>query len=996
MNTTSKNKRNLTVFLAIICFMLILMNLSAPVYAAVPSGRAADLNVTVTNNNNGTYTVSVVVYRSAWFTGATTFALGLADSVDWDNGAVWGYCTNPQQEGTQRRLGKPNGYVEYYYCDHSRLDSELPPFFDNNGVVTKSFIVPANEVKPYVVLKFTPANSYAYVGGASPTVGNVCAQSGNISNLFTPNYNIVFNGNGVTSGSTSSMLNLVYGTTYTLNANGFVKTGYRFAGWGKNRTTGVDYNNQQQISNLSSTGGTVNLYAIWNANTYTINYNGNGSTSGSTTSSGHTYNTSKNLTKNGFKKDGYDFIGWSKNASATTATYTDQESVKNLTSTHGDTITLYAVWKPHVYTVTLDGDGATNDATASVNPTYSKDMPNITTPPRKFYTISYDSNKGTCKTESSYAEYVFKGYFTGKNGTGTQYYDAEGKGLKKWDKTADTTLYAAWDSVSIVLPENIERNYTVHFNTEDDTMVISGETNSIVECTFDGWYTAKNGGTKVNSPYTPTKNIKLYAHWIDNGTIFPKLQKKDSSFVGWFTKPQSLETLTDCLYKGGGVDSTVKIPSNDSEYVYGGGGTDWDYSNKISFDLADKNILELYPWFNQFPVYNDTLSKYDNITEENENTYDIIAYENQNITYDQLLGFVNVQDYEDDYCQSLENLEESIKEQSNAENLKLKIVSIEYMNDGGYDDGVGSYVIENPIKLDTDKINIGNFIITYEVTDDGIVQYPGLHDNVTLTITKKGYILYNNNPSIVPISRFIIASDENINADNIENYLIKGHIIKDIEDDMNVVPWWISNTYNELNETEKKDYDTYNNLKNTKENNTFTIENSKQKLMDTIFITNISDLTFNPEYDLKNPDVTKEWKKFSDIKELFEYRETHKEEFENVLSFKIHIKVIDQFGKTNDSINTTAEIFVINDETDIDMLESNVRSSIRYINELSSSDVIENSESVWNSEYYRNILRETFDNYNNKKNLDSVKSKGECKKNINGKDISIPIIINNY
>lgn len=30
---------------------------------------------------------------------------------------------------------------------------------------------------------------------------------------------------------------------------------------------------------------------------------------------------------------------------------------------------------------------------------------------------------------------------------------------------------------------------------------------------FDGWYTAKTGGTKVQSPYTPTANITLYAQW---------------------------------------------------------------------------------------------------------------------------------------------------------------------------------------------------------------------------------------------------------------------------------------------------------------------------------------------------------------------------------------------------------------------------------------------------------------------------------------------------
>ena len=46
--------------------------------------------------------------------------------------------------------------------------------------------------------------------------------------------------------------------------------------------------------------------------TYTIKYNGNGATSGSTANSSHTYDEEKELTPNGFSRTGYNFAGWAK------------------------------------------------------------------------------------------------------------------------------------------------------------------------------------------------------------------------------------------------------------------------------------------------------------------------------------------------------------------------------------------------------------------------------------------------------------------------------------------------------------------------------------------------------------------------------------------------------------------------------------------------------------------------------------------------------------
>jgi len=103
--------------------------------------------------------------------------------------------------------------------------------------------------------------------------------------------------------------------------------------------------------------------------TYTVSYNGNGNTSGSTASSSHTYDVAKALTCNGFTRAytvTYNYNGNGQANTSATATctfegwttssdgakvYNDCQSVINLSSTNGTTVNLYAKW--NVGTVTL-------------------------------------------------------------------------------------------------------------------------------------------------------------------------------------------------------------------------------------------------------------------------------------------------------------------------------------------------------------------------------------------------------------------------------------------------------------------------------------------------------------------------------------------------------------------------------------------------------------------------------------------------------------------
>lgn len=115
---------------------------------------------------------------------------------------------------------------------------------------------------------------------------------------------------------------------------------------------------------------------------------------------------------------GYAFKEWNGNMSGGGTVYT---AGQELTLT--EDLTIYAIWQAQAYTVTLDAGDGTGGST-SVSATFDEAMPSIAVPTR--------------------SGYVFSGYFTGTNGTGTQYYDGNGSSTNSWDIAADTELHAYW------------------------------------------------------------------------------------------------------------------------------------------------------------------------------------------------------------------------------------------------------------------------------------------------------------------------------------------------------------------------------------------------------------------------------------------------------------------------------------------------------------------------------------------------------------------------
>lgn len=85
-------------------------------------------------------------------------------------------------------------------------------------------------------------------------------------------------------------------------------------------------------------------------NLYTIMFNGNNATGGSTSSiTSIPYTTAKNLTANGFYRNGYSFKCWNTKADGTGTSYSDKQTVSKLSATPNGTVTLYAEWQPVTY-----------------------------------------------------------------------------------------------------------------------------------------------------------------------------------------------------------------------------------------------------------------------------------------------------------------------------------------------------------------------------------------------------------------------------------------------------------------------------------------------------------------------------------------------------------------------------------------------------------------------------------------------------------------------
>ena len=179
--------------------------------------------------------------------------------------------------GTITVINTASGQMSLDNTSTQEINIELPTIvtvtYNHNGGSNPSFTTkqvavggfygafPTSTKTGYILTSW----KYSTTTITSETVVSVNVNHTLVAQWTPIQYNISFNGNGSTSGSTAEMTNLNYGTSYSLTTNGFIRDRYIFQGWDtESDGTGTSYTNGQSVSNLSSEAGDlVLLYAQW-------------------------------------------------------------------------------------------------------------------------------------------------------------------------------------------------------------------------------------------------------------------------------------------------------------------------------------------------------------------------------------------------------------------------------------------------------------------------------------------------------------------------------------------------------------------------------------------------------------------------------------------------------------------------------------------------------------------------------------------------------------
>ena len=350
-------------------------------------------------------------------------------------------------------------------------------------------------------------------------------------------------------------------TTYTVETESFTlnnptKTGYIFSGWtGSNGTTA-----QTTVTVAKGSTGDKNFTANWTPITYTVKYDGNGATSGSTADSTHKYDEAKALTSNGYTKTGYEFLGWSTDKNATTATYTNMQSVTNLTTENGATIQLYAVWKQMDFKLS-----------------FVSNLSGVANPAEQ--TVTYGKAYGTLPAPT-HAEYNFMGWTFTKDGT--DYVTAD----TIVNKASNHTVYGKWvekSKYTITYYANAtdasfdggakqvtdtkihDTNYTIKTPTE--LSVNRGD-----NWTWTEWNTKPDGtGTKYlgTNVYTANQNLTLYAIWKTKTDVaFGVAQFVNMDDTSQIPGKDDYNFTIKCKTRGGADGISIPIYNLTPGYAY--------------------------------------------------------------------------------------------------------------------------------------------------------------------------------------------------------------------------------------------------------------------------------------------------------------------------------------------------------------------------------------------------------------------------------------------
>lgn len=386
-------------------------------------------------------------------------------------------------------------------------------------------------------------------------------------------YTVRFNPNGGTPDEQKTQ-EFTYDDIQPLDPNPYTKPGYTFDPedcWNtKPDGSGDSFTDEHWILNLTPIDGDViDLYVQWKPIEYDVRYNGNGNTNNVETPTQHfVYDQGKNMIPNPFVRvfnvtcvynDGTTsdeirpatatFNGWAKTANGNVV-YSDKQYVKNLTTTNGaivdvyakwtdgsiilpnptkpgyeldgwyptndpnpdpddkignggdpytpdEDITIYAHWKPIEYDVRYNGNGNTNDVgTPTQHFIYDQGQNLNPNPFVRVFNVTCVYNDGTTSDVVKPATATFLGW--AKTPTGNKVYNDKQYVINLTTTKNDVIdVYAKWQDGTIILPNPTKPGYE-----------------------FDGWFPTDDPNPDPDDkigdpgdPFTPSEDTTIYGHW---------------------------------------------------------------------------------------------------------------------------------------------------------------------------------------------------------------------------------------------------------------------------------------------------------------------------------------------------------------------------------------------------------------------------------------------------------------------------------------------------
>ena len=374
-------------------------------------------------------------------------------------------------------------------------------------------------------------------------------------------YQVKFNAN-TGSGSMENQ-DLTFDKAANLKSNGFTKENYTFKGWSTTQDGTVEYQNDQEVKNLTSQDGKIiNLYAVWEEDpNYNVVYNDNYGDKEDSVPEKAYVNKPYQIKQQEPTRDGYTLLGYNTDKSANEALYKAGQTIPAGIGQEGQTIKLYAIWQANNYEVIFDKNATS--ATGSM----------------KNQEFAYDQSQALTTNSYTNAGYTFKGWATSQDGE-VVYTDGQEVSNLTTQANGQVTLYAVWEANKYQVAfdantgsgnmENQEFTYGQEQQLKENQFTKEGYT-------FKGWNTQANGEGQAYADQASVSNlategqVTLYAQWQANNyeVIF---DKNATSATGSmknqeFAYDQS-QALTTNSYTNAGYTFKGWATSQDGEVVY--------------------------------------------------------------------------------------------------------------------------------------------------------------------------------------------------------------------------------------------------------------------------------------------------------------------------------------------------------------------------------------------------------------------------------------------